>query len=269
MTSSSLPYLMVAPNGARRTRSDHPALPIDLDELVATATACHAAGAGGIHLHVRDNEGLHSIDVGQYREAMAAVKGAVPGLFVQVTSEAAGRFEPDQQMAMIRALQPASVSLALSELMRPPTDLATAKAFYHWAQDAGVIIHHIAYTPEQLGVFLDRVDDGTVPGNAHQLQLVLGSYAGTQPSRPEDLDAYHTQIDARTDLHLDWMICAFGAAETTCLVETARRGGKMRVGFENSLWNADGSLATDNAARVREVVAALKAAGQTLSPDDK
>ena len=65
------------------------------------------------------------------------------------------------------------------------------------------------------------------------------------------------------------MICAFGPAETECLVEAARQGGKMRIGFENSLWNADGSLAKDNAARVRELVASLAAAGQTLSPDDK
>ena len=259
---------MVAPNGARRTKADHPALPIEVEELVATAKACHAEGAQGIHLHVRDRDGLHSLDVGQYREVMAAVRDVLPNFFVQVTSEAAGRFGPQQQMEMIEALKPASVSLALSEV-RVGQDLGALRAFYHGSRDAGVAIHHIAYVPEQLRTFFEYVDDGIVPGEDHQLQLVLGSYAGTEPSRPSDLDAYTTLIDARPDLHLDWMICAFGATETECLVEAARRGGKMRIGFENSLWHANGSVAEDNAARVRELVSALKAAGQTLSPDDK
>ena len=263
-----LPKLMVAPNGARRTKADHPGLPIELAELVATAKACHAEGAQGIHLHVRDHEGLHSLDVGQYQDIMNAIKDALPDFFVQVTSESAGRFDPQQQMQMIRTLRPASVSLALSELQAGASP-DTLRAFYHDARDARVTIHHIVYTPEQLRTFLSHVDEGIVPGTSHQLQLVLGSYAGTEPSRPNELAGYKTHIDARPDLQLDWMICAFGPAETECLVEAARQGGKMRIGFENSLWNADGSLAKDNAARVRELVASLAAAGQTLSPDDK
>ena len=263
-----LPRLMVAPNGARRTKADHPALPIRLGEVVETAVACDRAGAEGIHLHVRDNDAQHSLDVGLYREAVAAVEQAVPNFFVQVTSESAGRFGPDAQMKMIGDLRPKSVSLALRELMRAPNEVAGE--FYKWARDEGICIHHILYSPDELRQFLDGVSDGLIPGIDHQLQLVLGSYAGAAPSRPQDIDAYQVLIDGRKgDLALDWMMCAFGSTETACLVETARRGGKMRVGFENSLWNADGSLAKNNAERVSDVVAALKAAGQTLSPDDK
>lgn len=269
MTARTLPQLMVAPNGARRSKADHPAIPIEVGELVETAVACQNAGADGIHVHVRDSDGNHSIDVGQYREALAAIKHAAPDLFLQVTSEAAGRFSPEEQMAMIRELQPSSVSLAYSELMRPPTDTETARAFYAWARDAGVTIHHIAYTPDQLLVLLTAIHNGIIPGTDHQLQLVLGSYAGTEPSRPSDLDAYQLLMDGQKDkLVLDWMICAFGSQETPCLVETARRGGKLRVGFENSLWNADGSLAKDNAQRVAEVRAALLAAGLDRDPKD-
>ena len=44
-----------------------------------------------------------------------------------------------------------------------------------------------------------------------------------------------------------------GAQETARLIVEA--GGKARVGFENSLWNADGSVAADNAERVRAIAA--------------
>ena len=257
-----LPNLMVAPNGARRGKADHPALPISLDELVATAITCHKAGADGIHIHVRDENDEHSLDVGLYREALAAIETAVPGFFLQVTSEAAGRFGPEAQMNMIKELRPSSVSLAFSELMRPPVETDMATAFYAWAANNGVCIHHITYSPDELRAFLKAVEHGVIPGKTHQLQLVLGSYAGIEPSRPSGLDSYKAIMDAREgDFSLDWMVCAFGSSETECLVETARRGGKLRVGFENSLWNADGKFAEDNAERVRNVWAALTKAG--------
>lgn len=265
-----LPRLMVAPNGARRGKSDHPALPIQLDELVETAVSCRKASAEGLHLHVRDENGDHSLDVGRYREAIAAIERAVPDLFIQVTSEAAGRFGPEAQMQMIRDLRPSSVSLAPSELLRAPVDTASAKAFYSWALDNGICIHHIVYSPEQLRQALQLIDDGIIPGTDHQLQLVIGSYAGTQASRPEDLEPFLKLINARKDdLALDWMICAFGPAETACLSYAAKRGGKVRVGFENSIWNADGSLAKSNVERVAEVRAAIDMTVQTLSPEDR
>jgi uncharacterized protein (DUF849 family) len=83
---------MVAPNGARKTKADHPALPIGPAELAATAAACRDAGAAAIHLHVRDEAGGHSLDAGRYREATAEVRAAIgEAMIVQITTEAVGR----------------------------------------------------------------------------------------------------------------------------------------------------------------------------------
>ena len=65
-----LPKLMVAPNGARKVKKDHPAVPLTISETVATAKSCYEAGAGAIHLHVRDKEGQHVLDSGLYKEAL-------------------------------------------------------------------------------------------------------------------------------------------------------------------------------------------------------
>ena len=67
-----LPKLMVAPNGARPTKKDHPAVPVTISETVETAKACYRAGAEGIHFHMRDEEGQHILDFAsgplQYKE---------------------------------------------------------------------------------------------------------------------------------------------------------------------------------------------------------
>jgi uncharacterized protein (DUF849 family) len=52
-----LPKLMVAPNGARRTKEHHAALPVTDAEVIETAIACQLAGADGIHTHIRNAEG--------------------------------------------------------------------------------------------------------------------------------------------------------------------------------------------------------------------
>lgn len=273
--AGALPSLMVAPNGARRGKADHPALPEIVDEIAATARACERAGADGIHLHVRDADGRHSLDTGLYREACAAVAEAAPGLFVQVTSEAAGRYSASEQRAMIEDLKPRSVSVALREMLRMPADKAAARAFYAWAAQSDIRIQHIVYAPEELHWLLQEIESGTIPGTAHQLQFVLGRYDSADPPAPGLLDAYLAELAPYAgDMTFDWMVCAFGPSETDCLTDAVVKGGKARVGFENSFWNADGSVAKDNAERVAEVRAAIAAlsatrAPQTVSPSDR
>ena len=49
-----LPSLMVAPNGARKVKKDHPEVPLTIKETVEVAKNCFEAGAKAIHLHVRN-----------------------------------------------------------------------------------------------------------------------------------------------------------------------------------------------------------------------
>ena len=66
--------VMVAPIGARRTRADHPNLPLTPAEIAHEAELCCAAGATVLHLHVRGAEDRHSLDPGLYRAAIDAVR---------------------------------------------------------------------------------------------------------------------------------------------------------------------------------------------------
>ncbi len=53
MTTGTL--ITVAPTGAESSKAAVPALPVTLDELVATAKECEALGASVIHIHIRDD----------------------------------------------------------------------------------------------------------------------------------------------------------------------------------------------------------------------
>lgn len=265
---SPLPALMVAPTGARRGKADHPALPVTIPEIVATARDCHAAGAGAIHAHVRDSAGAHVLDAGLYRELIAELARAVPGMAVQISTEAAGRYGPAEQRALLDAVPAEGVSIALAEMLSDG-DRAAARRSYHALAEAGVAVQHILYEPGQVTALADEIAAGTVPapapGRGPEVIFVLGRYGGQHPSDPAMLDPF-LQAAAAAGLAPDWAICAFGRAETDCLRHAAARGGKLRVGFENNLRMADGTLAPDNAARVREIARILAQARGAPGP---
>ena len=256
-----LPRIMVAPNGARHSKTDHAALPVTDAEVVETARACWDAGADGIHAHIRNADGQHELDAGHYRDLLEQLHDALPGMYVQVTSESAGRYSGAEQRAMMRDLKPANVSVALREMVRQPSDWSEAQDFYEWAKGADVDVQHILYAPQEVRTFVEAIDSGRIPGTSHLVQLVQGSYAkGSEGQTP--LEDYLTELHQSDRMTFDWMLCAFGTEETDNLTHAARLGGKARVGFENSFWNKDGSRAPDNATRVREVDTSLRDMGR-------
>ena len=77
--------ITVAPTGAESSKADVPALPVTIDELVATAQACEAAGAAMIHIHIRDDDAQPTLDLGRLKETVAAVR-ASSNLVVQLST---------------------------------------------------------------------------------------------------------------------------------------------------------------------------------------
>ncbi len=264
--------IMVAPNGARRTKAHHPALPMTAGEIAITARECLDAGAAAIHLHVRDDDGEHCLDAGRYREAIQEIRREVgQHLMIQITTEAVGRYRPDEQTAVVREVRPEAVSVGLAELVPDAAHEDAAAAFYAWAADEGISVQHILYSAEDVVRFRDLVERGVVPvgtagspdGRAFVL-CVLGRYAADRQSRPADLLPF---VQAGLD-DVAWSVCAFGRREAACAIMAAALGGHVRVGFENNLHLPDGSVAPDNAALVAAVASGAPATGRALADAD-
>ncbi len=250
----TLPRIMVAPNGARRTKHDHPELPITIAEIVDCAQKCHAAGAGAIHAHVRDEDQKHVLDAALYRELIGEIALQVPGMVVQITTEAFGAYSADYQRRLVRAVMPAAVSVSLSEMFSDG-DKSAAIGFYQWAAAAGIAVQHILYNTEDFRQFIRLAKLSEIPPKQNQVLFVLGRYSADQNSRPSDMDPFIEVMDNEAStLNLDWAVCAFGMRQQNCLVEAIRRGGKARVGFENGLWLGNGLVARDNADLVVDLV---------------
>ena len=254
--------LAVAPNGARKTKADHPALPITADDLARTAAACAEAGAAMIHLHVRDAAGAHSLDVDAYRAAIAAIGDAVgERIVIQVTSEAAGRYKPQEQMAMVRALRPEAVSLAPREILSESGIEAEVAEFLAWLDGEGILTQFVLYSAEEVERFERLMERGVIPAGRRCLLFVLGRYSVGQQSEPSDLLPF---IAANEQGHV-WAVCAFGARETACAIAAMTLDGHARIGFENNLLMPDGSTAPDNAALVDAAARGARAIARPIA----
>jgi uncharacterized protein (DUF849 family) len=244
----SVPFIvMSAPNGARRGKDDHQSLPITPAELADCAENIADAGASIIHLHVRDEQGGHSLDPDRYRAASCAIRDRVGDhLIIQVTTEACGLYSAGQQMAMVRELKPEAVSLALKELCPDDAAEPAAAEFFTWLKTEDVMPQYILFSPDEVIRFSELRNRGVIPDDWPFVLLVLGRYTDS----------------------LTWMVCCFGQTENIAVAEAAKLNGHARVGFENNLMLPDGTTAPDNAALVTLAVKSGSNAGRRVASVD-
>ena len=278
MTAPPL-LIAAAPNGAYKTRRDHPALPITPQEIAETAAAVAEAGARMLHLHVRDAHGAHTLDINAYRAAIRAIREKAGGdLFIQATSESAGAYSAAEQREALYALgggreesdsadtppapppsPPASptppeidgVSIAPRELIRAESDAAPAAELFRHLRGRGILIQYILYSPDDVARYKSLLAQEVIPPDLHSILLVVGRHdaASPLPALRKMLEA----LRAAPPAPANWMTCAFGADEFACLRESATLGGHIRAGFENTLLLRSGRPAADN----RELITQL------------
>lgn len=218
-------------NGPRRP-GDHPALPVTPAQLAVAAAAAVAAGAGALHVHPKDADGADTLDGAAVASTLAALRAAVPGTPVGVTTGAWAAAGPAARWAAVRGWtvlpdfasvnwhEAGSAELAADLLERGvgvEAGLWTAAAVRDWLgwPDRG----------RCLRVLLEVRDDD--PGAAGRLLDALGP----DPGVPVLLHGEE-------------------AAAWPVLIEAGRRGLDTRIGLEDVLVLPDGGAAADNAALV-------------------
>jgi uncharacterized protein (DUF849 family) len=195
------------------------------------------------------------LDAGRYLSLLDAMRNAVPEMLVQITTEAVGRYSPQEQADVVFAVKPDFVSVGFGEMVGDASADAVAHArdFYHQAHAENIHVQHILYSPEHLAAFKMAMADGILQSGSDDslhVLLVLGRYTANFQSDPDDLQQF---IKADLSGFASWSVCAFGYREFDAMQAAIAAGGHCRVGFENNLHLKDGTSAPDNAALVRQL----------------
>ncbi len=253
--------IAAAPNGARLTRKDHPAIPISPAEVAACARECLAEGAAMIHVHARAADDTHTLDPGRMAAVRDSVRDAVgDGLVLQLTTEAIGIYEPPAQMELVRATRPEAASFAIRELAPDATNEKPFGDLLGWMRGEGMHAQFILYDLADLRRLIDLRERGVVPWASPSVLVVLGRYVPGGAWSAASLGPYLDPMAAAGIT--DWMVCAFGREASAASAAALALGGGTRVGLENSTVDADDRQVAGNAALVAHAAGLARAIGR-------
>lgn len=249
LPSDSKIAVIVAPNGARKTKDDHPNLPINEHEIIEEVIACRDAGAAMVHLHARDGSGQHTLAIDENLQLLEAVTAEVgDSIIVQLTTEAVGKYTATEQMTLIRETRPEAASFSLRELIPYDSGYQSARDFFHWLVEENIISQIILYDQHDVQRYFRLRHEQVLPKEMQHALMVLGRYQ--EHSLPSPWNLRDVQLERFVNERVRCAMCAFGDQEQACLVSAMLLGIDVRVGFENNLLNTFGNLAQSNAEQV-------------------
>jgi uncharacterized protein (DUF849 family) len=246
--------ITVAPTGAETAKADSPALPTTLDELVETGRRCEAAGAGLIHVHVRDAEHQPSLDAGLLRDAVDALRSET-SMVVQLSTGGSVRDPLEQRLRVLEA-RPDSCSLTMGTVNFGDEVFLNPWPFivdlYRLSQEAEVVPEFELFDLGQVAS-LHRLlaSEGLPYGGRVHCDLVMGvpgGMAGTVEMLVAAVRALPEQVTS-------WSATGIGRTALPVALAALSAGGHLRVGMEDTLTLARGVPVTHNAELVERAAA--------------
>ena len=258
--------LTVAPTGAETAKSDAPALPVTVDELVSTAKACQAAGAAVIHVHLRDDSAEPTLDLGRAREAVRGIREATD-LVVQISSGGAVTDSEDARLAVLDC-EPDGASLTCGTV-NFGTDVFMNRwefieRLYLAMRDRQIVPEFELFDLGHVATMRRLLDKHGAPYGGHvHCDLVMG-VPGGMPGTTQALVACVAALPPEAT----WSATGVGRTTIPVMLAALSAGGHLRVGMEDTLTFAPGRPVRDNAELVERAADLARVAQRPpLSPE--
>ena len=246
MTTATL--ITVAPTGAEVAKADAPALPVTLDELIATAKECQDVGASVIHVHIRDDDGRPTLDLGRLRDTVHALREQTQ-LIIQLSSGGAVTDSEHDRLAVLDA-GPEMASCTMGTVNFGDDVFLNRWGFivelHTRMQERGIVPEYEIFDLGHLASLRRLLDKYGLPAGGHvHVDFVMG-VPGGMPGTPEALMACKAAL---ADLPEGTTFSATGIGRTTIPVMLASlaAGGHLRVGMEDTITYAKGQPVESNA----------------------
>jgi uncharacterized protein (DUF849 family) len=237
--------ITVAPTGAEADKATAPALPVTLDELVATAKECEAAGAAAIHVHVRDEHARPSLDKARLVDTVAAIREATE-LIVQLSTggTVTDGFEP--RLAVLDAapdscsLTCGSVNFGEDVFMNPWWFI---KDLYQLAKERGVAPEFELFDFGHVAILHRLLREFGQPAGGHVHCNLMMGVPGGMPGDAHTLTAAVTALPQGAT----WSATGIGRTTIPVMFAALAAGGNLRVGMEDTLNYSRGRPVAANA----------------------
>ncbi|WP_030661667.1 BKACE family enzyme [Streptomyces cellulosae] len=269
-----------APTGAIHTPSMSPALPVTPEEIAAAGLAAAEAGAGILHLHVRDpQDGRPVQDVGLFKDVLAIIKDSSDAV-INITTGGSPHMTVDERIAPAVQLAPELASLNMGSMnfglypmlqryssfqhewerrhLEASRDLVFKNTFADLERilalcsDQGTRFEFECYDTSHLYNLAHLLDRGLVRPPLF-VQTVFGLLGGIGADIEDVLHMRRTADRLFGDLW-EWSVLGAGAAQIRLGSIGLALGANARVGLEDSLWDGPGQLAESSKVQVDRIL---------------
>jgi uncharacterized protein (DUF849 family) len=242
MTNGTL--ITVAPTGAESAKADVPALPVTLDELVATAKECEAVGASVIHVHIRDGKAEPTLDLGRLKDTVAALREST-SLIVQLSSGGSVHDPEDARLGVLDAA-PDMASCTMGTVNFGEDVFMNRWEFivnlHTRMQERGIVPEYEIFDLGHLWALERLLAKHGLPAGGHvHVDLVMGVPGGM----PGDLKSLAACLAALPE-GATFSATGVGRFTLPVLLASLSAGGHLRVGMEDTITYAKGQPVESN-----------------------
>lgn len=257
--------LTAALTGAVTPKSINDDIPMTPEEISEAAYKVWQSGASVVHFHMRDDEGLGTMDKERFKKTLDLLATNHPDCDVIINCTTAGdhRATDDERMAHLPYVLPEIASFDAGSMNWTPDGVFTNSPAF--LEKLGLTMKALGIKPEfeifdagMAGNVLYYAAQGIVSTPLH-FQFVLG-VAGGMPATVESLVYLKNLIPAGST----WSAFGIGRDHQKIMYATLALGGHIRVGLEDNVYYAKGVKAT-NVSLVERAVRVIKEFGKEVA----
>ena len=258
--------ITAALTGAVTSRLQTPYVPFTKEEITEEAIRCEAAGASIVHLHLRDNEGMHILNRQQFIDLAQSIRARTKLLLCLSTSSWGTQSTLDERISGVFA-EPELVSFHVNSTNRGRQIFSNTveyqEALIQAMKENGVKPEFEIFDLVQLYRAIE-IHETHFKQDPFYLQFVLGTSSGC-PAAPRHL--IH-MVESLPYGSL-WSIAAVGRAQLPMNMMGLILGGHVRTGLEDNIYLRSGLLATSNGVLVERIASMARELGrEPASPEE-
>jgi 3-keto-5-aminohexanoate cleavage enzyme len=263
----ALPVIINAAISGSHLPTASPHLPQSPEDIGRMALEVAEAGASIVHIHARDDQGIHTGAVEYFAKPVKIIKDAGSNVIVNLTTSFSGsstddhetRFAPLSLKPDIGSYDAGSMNFNDHVFLNRPDFL---RELARRMQEAGVKPEIEIFDVGQIGNAERIAAEGLIDGPLY-FQFVLGVRGGA-PATAKQL----VHLVENLPKGAVWSVCGIGRAQLDMDAYGILMGGNVRTGLEDNLYYEKGVLAT-NRQLVQRVADLVRALGREVATPEQ
>ncbi len=243
--------LTAALTGGFATKEEIPNLPITPTEIGKSARESYEAGAAMVHVHLRDEQGLSTADLGVARRTLEAVREECPEIVINLSTGVGPTVPFEKRMQLVEMRAPimsfdiCSMTFGDSQMINPPGLVRRQAARM---LELGIKPELELFDVGHLRFALQLLSEGLLE-QPLLVSFIFGVLGGMPPEAGV-LGMLVKELPPDTE----WQVIAVGRHNTPMTAIGLAMGGNARTGFEDTRMIERGRIAGSNGELVERLV---------------